>query len=240
MGDDQYTVTGEVIDQDGNVIRPAPTVPQQRTPHPPPPDPPPGWPPGCPGAAPPAAPRRRVPWKWLTLAVVLLCIGAPATGIFVWVVKGTIDAGKGSPTPTVALLEFFYTFNDDPDSELKSGRYVVDSQEEIVLGIRAEFMAEWIAFKKANPDHAGSMLKIASPQQGMEPEYERIDGDGAEVLSYFSYVYPLEGQSLFMNSGGKPWKAEVRKQRDGWRIWSISIPDYCLKNDRPAYIRCDR
>lgn len=89
---------------------------------------------------------------------------------------------------------------------------------------------------------AGSKLVIAGPLDGMEPAYERINGNTAQVLDYYGFQYPMnpeQGGTLTMNSGGKPWKAEARKEDDGWRIWSLDIPSYCGDRGKPGYVRCN-
>lgn len=129
---------------------------------------------------------------------------------------------------------------------LSRTRYIVRSQKNKVLKVRARFMAERLADQKAHPTDSIGELKIAGPQPGDPPEnHGELLKDHTTVLAYYGWTYTVRstsGATLFMNGGGLPWKAEARKESDGWRIWSLEIPPWCGIEGQPksGYARCNR
>ena len=133
------------MDQQGRVIHPqstSDTSTQQRVP--------PAGPP--PIAPPPPGPRRRIWPAIVAIALVLCCIGTTVAGVGLWfglpLLRGTIDAGKGSASPTEAAMRLFLTF-EQPDGDFLTHRYVVHSQQSMVLKVRRDFMDARIADQKA-------------------------------------------------------------------------------------------
>lgn len=191
-------------------------------------------------------PRRRARWPWvLSVAWVLtlLCGGVPTVWIAAPVARDTLRAGQGASSPFVALVQWFNTFdNESRDGAQLADRAVVASQRSTVAKARADFLAARRADLANHPEITGARLSMSGPQPGMPPEQGHADqGTRADVLMYVELtVYHRDMGVTGIGSGGLPWRAEARKQRDGWRLYSVNITPYCGIPNEPqsGYSKC--
>ncbi len=186
--------------------------------------------------------RRRARWPWVLSAVwvlALLCGGIPAVWLCVPIVRDTLRADDGGASPFVALLMWVNTFDDGEDGARIADRVVVASQRAKIGKVRRDWVEARRADLAAHPEVTGA----DGPQPGMPPETGYAPtGNRTNVLMYIEVTFRYRDHSAFYGtgSGGLPWRAEARKERDGWRLWSVAITPYCGRLGDPlsGYSKC--
>lgn len=170
------------------------------------------------GGEPTRQPWRRIPRRLVFLLIVILvgCVGAPVVIGVGWIVGQTAKASKGAATPTVALLEWMYSFADPND--VTADRYVSSGHRGELDKIRAKFVADMTT---TGP---GTKLAIASADSA-----ETITGDMATVTDSYSATLPGSHGELLggWRTQALPWHATARREDDGWRLTSAEIPPWC-------------
>lgn len=170
-------------------------------------------------ATPPPAPTRPKGrrWVWGVLALVVV-VAVPVVLVVGWFVRGTVKAGRGAEAPSVALLSWMYSFRD-PDA-VDADRYVIPERRAELSRQRAEFVAA------ARASGLVVTIEIGTPPAG-QPAAENVDGDQAAVTDWYQAQWPLGRGALNHHTESLPWRADVRRSGDGWRIWSVQFPPWC-------------
>jgi hypothetical protein len=119
---------------------------------------------------------------------------------------------------------------------------VVKSRRGAVGKIRDSFMAARSADVAVHPEVTFGALAIGSAPPGGEGEGSHDRGDRADVILYVktSFRYSTQQMAGAYSSDSLPRHAQARRARDGWRLWSVSIPPWCGRTgDRTSgYARC--
>lgn len=184
-------------------------------------------------ATPPPAPTRPKGrrWVWGVLALVVV-VAVPVVLVVGWFVRGTVKAGRGAEAPSVALLSWMYSFRD-PDA-VDADRYVIPERRAELSRQRAEFVAA------ARASGLVVTIEIGTPPAG-QPAAENVDGDQAAVTDWYQAQWPLGRGALNHHTESLPWRADVRRSGDGWRIWSVQFPPWCGPGGcRPVWNRPGR
>jgi hypothetical protein len=198
-------------------------------------------------ALPARRPKHRR-WRWVLAAVVAgvlaLAVWVPAVWIGLPIIRDTLAAGRGASTPTVALVQWMYSFeHEGRDGQLLADRNVVKSQRATVRKVRDAFMAARSADVAAHPEVSFGPLAIGSAPGGAEAAGSQEHDGRADVLLYVktSFRYNTQATLNAYNSPSLPWRAEARYQGDGWRLWSVAIPPWCGRTGdaTSGYARCD-
>jgi hypothetical protein len=59
-------------------------------------------------------------------------------------------------------------------------------------------------------------------------EVDQLDQDQAVVVTQLRAIWwPTDGSTPALHGTPHPWRFEVRKDRGGWRVWSIDLPPWC-------------
>jgi hypothetical protein len=186
-------------------------------------------------AAPTAARPRR--WRWVALivaAVLGLCVAVPV-GYLVWpIVVGTLHADHGEASPRAALLAFVFTFEDPPDTT-GVDRLIVSERREQIGRQRRDYLKAMATDRKATGWSA--TFEVAAPEPDDRTE---VHGDRATVVDHYRarWTPPASqrttgGVVTWIDGASYPWRADARRDRIGWRLWSVTIPPWC-----GTYSRC--
>jgi hypothetical protein len=184
--------------------------------------------------------RRRWPWLVLSLAWVLIvsCAAVPVVYVVAPAVLGTWTADHGEGSPRAALAAFVYSFNDGPDAT-GVDRLIVPEQRRAIGGQRRDYLATMAVDMKTTG--WSGVFETAGPQP---TDHTDVRGDRAVVMASYRVRWkpppvqqtPMTGDSVVWYDGqAHPWRAEARKDRTGWRLWSMTIPPWCGTH---GYSRC--
>jgi hypothetical protein len=176
-------------------------------------------------------------WRSVAVAVAVvlgLCVAAPV-GYLVWpIVVGTLHADHGEPSPRAALLRFVFSFEDGPDAT-GVDRLIVPERRGQLGGQRRDYLKAIAADSKATGWSA--TFENTAPEPGDRVE---IHGDRASVVDHYRarWTPPANqrttgGAVTWIDGEPHAWRAEARKDRTGWRLWSVTIPPWC-----GTYSRC--
>lgn len=179
-------------------------------------------------------------WKFALLGVVLVvavCLGVPAALVVNWLVKGTLEAGKGAASPTLAVQAYFLNTpiggalaGDEVEVNLFcDGREDQLHQQtlELVKAAKRVELVDRIAFDKAE-EH---------PSAGVEA----VDGDRATYTTQANWHYlntnpqRKAGEWLYWSSAYQDWSFELVSD-NGWRVCGVTAPDPCAPSSE---LRCD-
>jgi hypothetical protein len=192
----------------------------------------------------PTAGKRNRRWTWTTLSViwvvVLACAGLPIVWVVGLLVVGTVTADHGEGSPGAARLAFVYTLENGPDATGVE-RLIDPRQRTTIVKQRRTYLAEMAADTKAT--RWSGTFETGSPLPG---DHIEIHGDRATVVDCFRvrWTPPADTQRRIASSGSvlwfdgtsRQWQAQVRKDRTGWRLWSVTMPPWCGQD---GYSRCN-
>jgi hypothetical protein len=66
-------------------------------------------------------------------------------------------------------------------------------------------------------------------------EVNQADEDQAVVVTHVRAIWwATDGSTLQMHGTPHPWRFDVRRDRGGWRVWSVELPTWC-----GAVARCE-
>jgi hypothetical protein len=97
--------------------------------------------------------------------VVLVCgVAAPVVVIGAPVVRDTLAADRGAASPTVALVEFVFTF-ESPDrwGEIKAERLLTGARRAAMLQLRRDYLAARAANLQPTPKVTAGRFEMADP-----------------------------------------------------------------------------
>jgi 4-amino-4-deoxy-L-arabinose transferase-like glycosyltransferase len=192
----------------------------------------------------PIADKRRRRWPWTTLSVIwvvmVACAGVPIVWVVSPLVVGTVTADHGEPSPGAALLAFVFTFENGPDAT-GVDRLIVPERRATISRQRRTYLAQMAADTKATGWSATFEIGSSSPDDRVETH-----GDRASVVDSYRvrWTPPADEQRRMASSGpvvwfngmSRQWRAEARKDRTGWRLWSVTMPAWCGQD---GYSRCN-
>jgi len=178
------------------------------------------------------SPRRRL---WIVLSIVgvlaLCAIAIPVRLLVLPLVSGTVTADCGEQSPSAALLAFVLTFNDS--ESIGVDRLIVRERRAEISQQRREYVSAMAADRRTT----GRVGLFTAA--GDEPtDRTEIHGDQATVVDSFrvrwtppSDTEPQVG-TLWQYGESRAWRAELRRDRTGWRLWSVTIPRWCGEYSR--------
>jgi len=179
---------------------------------------------------------------WVT---VVIGLAVPAIVIGVPIAHEMINAGKGASTPREALVRWVYTFEDATRSgELMAERLIVASQRDKLTKQRRDYIATRTTDTERHPEAVPGRFELADPPPNTEPARQTITGNSATVVMYWRVTWTAVNDPSGLRSKGTslPWRAELRQERDGWRLFSVAIAPWCAANSNdastPAYSLC--
>jgi len=179
------------------------------------------------------SPRRRL---WIILSIVgvlaLCAIAIPVRFLVLPLVSGTIAADRGEQSPSAALLAFVLTFNDG--DSIGVDRLIVRQRRAEISQQRREYISA-IAADRQTTGSVG-IFTIAS---GEPTDRTEIHGNQATVVDSYRVRWTRPSDAAEPRAGtlshyGEPraWRAELRRDRTGWRLWSVTIPRWCGEYSR--------
>jgi hypothetical protein len=172
-------------------------------------------------------------------AVVLACCGVPLAWVAGPLAVGTLNADRGEGSPGAALLAFVGTFEDGPDATGVE-RLIVPERRKTIIEQRRSYLAQMAADAKAT-GWSATFEVGSTPGDRVEAH-----GDRATVVEGYRvrWIPPADvqrrtsssGPILWFNGSSRQWRADVRKDRTGWRLWSVTMPPWC---GQYGYSRCN-
>lgn len=160
-------------------------------------------------------------WLWVILSTVLvLCADAVAVPVG-WFVYQTYQAGEGEADPEAAVT--VYVLKLAAGEELGVSRVLAGDR-------RDELLEQWRDYRdemeRGDPPSKFEITEQATERQG---------DDRAAVTVHIGPVwFYTDGSTLALHGTAYPWQFEVRRERRGWRLWSVEAPAWC-----GVYLRAD-
>jgi hypothetical protein len=192
-------------------------------------------------------PKRRRRWPWIVGAVAGLlacCLAVPIAVIVVPVIKDTLAASRGSNSPQEALLSYMLTFQPPAEAQrLDAERYIVRKHRKAMLKQRADYLNAIEATNRAYPDQPASLA--IGHDENHQTQVD-IHGDRATVTEYWevhlTFVQDHPGSAIGAATEPQPWTATAQRERDGWRLTSLTMPPWCsTRHDdgtTTGYVKC--
>jgi len=166
---------------------------------------------------------------WITLSIVgalaLCAVAIPVRLLVLPLVIGTVTADHGEPSPTAALFAFVLTF-EEPQRSVGVDRLIVAQRRAELGQQRRDYLQAMEADRKAT-GWSGRLEHASQPT-----DTTSIEGDRATVVDSYGmrwtpppqlHATPAVG-ALWYHGQPLAWRAEARRDRTGWRLWSVTIP----------------
>ncbi|MEH1056158.1 hypothetical protein V6U89_13200 [Micromonospora sp. CPCC 206171] len=154
---------------------------------------------------------RRWPWALLAL-VVVACAGVVAVPAS-WAVRKQAEAERGEPAPEAAATVWLMKLSAGEEDGLS--RVLAKSRHDELLD----------QFVRYRDDIAGSGRPVSKLEAVGSSVIEHQGDDRATVEEQVRGVWWGDGTNL----AGTPhmWQWQLRKDRGGWRVWSVDLPPWC-------------
>jgi hypothetical protein len=159
-------------------------------------------------------------------------IAIPVRFLVLPLVTGTLAADRGEPSPGAALLAFALTFNDG--DSIGVDRLIVRQRRAELSRQRREYLSAMAADRQTT----GSVGIFTAA--GDDPtDRTEIHGDQATVVDSYRVQWTRPSDTsepradmLRYYGESRAWHAELRRDRTGWRLWSVTIPHWCGEYSR--------
>ena len=158
------------------------------------------------------------PRRWLLvllIGVLVVCVGAPVASVIVWFGRGTLAAAQGQPSPSAAVNVFMLAVSNGEEIGLRSA---------LAEEHRDELVDRWRRIR-------ADVARTDPPPSKVETAAINVDAHSDEVAHVVADVqaiwWPRDGSGLSMHGDARPWRFETRRDRGGWRVWSIDAPPWC-------------
>ncbi|MEV6306100.1 hypothetical protein AB0M02_42275 [Actinoplanes sp. NPDC051861] len=156
--------------------------------------------------------RRRL-LVFVLAPTMLICCGG-VTGLPVlWLLRETVEAGRGAPAPVAAADEYLVRLSyGDEDGLLP----VLDDEQDHLLEQWRGYLA---AMRSTDPAPFGLDLNIVDPGSP--------SGDHATVrIDVQAVWWDTDGGGASYKSKPRTWVIETRED-DGWRVTRVDAPPWC-------------
>jgi hypothetical protein len=165
-----------------------------------------------------------VPRRWVTFVLVptvVMCCGGGVVGVPVaWVLRETIEASKGAPSPDAAADDYLMALSYNSEDGLLP---ILDNDHQ------GKLLAGWRAYRKT--------------MDGTTPRPSRLDFEGltvgpvvdgkAEVTTEVAATWwPSDGNAGYRSSK-YTWRFQTRED-NGWQVVAVDSPAWC-----GGYVRTD-
>ncbi|WP_433298989.1 hypothetical protein ACQP2F_45005 [Actinoplanes sp. CA-030573] len=158
----------------------------------------------------------------MLLPTFLLCCGGGVVGVPVaWVLRETIEASKGAPSPDAAADEYLSALSYANDQGLLP---VLDNDHQDTL------LAGWRAYRKAMD---GTTPKPSKLEYGSLTVGPVVDGRAEVTTDVSATWWGTEGGGGGYRSQARTWRFQTRED-NGWQVVAVDAPTWC-----GGYVRLD-
>lgn len=163
--------------------------------------------------------------RWATfvlLPTLLVCCGGMVVGVPVaWVLRQTIEASRGAPSPDAAANGYLMALGYNNEDGLLP---ILDND------VQDRLLTGWRAYRKAmdNTNPPPARLDFGALTLG------RIVGGRAQVAVDVSATWwATDGHALAYSSEKHTWRFQTRDD-NGWQVTAVDAPSWC-----GGYVRLD-
>ncbi|MFI7607433.1 hypothetical protein ACIBTV_20125 [Micromonospora sp. NPDC049366] len=136
-------------------------------------------------------------------------MAVPAT----WAVRKQVQAERGEAAPEAAAL--VWVLQTSAGDELGLSRVLAKRRHD-------DLLQQWREYRAVIDSTAKPPGKITTSGPSV------VEHQGDDRATVTEQVQAVWWDGATIRSGmAHPWRFEVRKDRGGWRIWSVDLPPWC-------------
>jgi hypothetical protein len=164
--------------------------------------------------------------RWATFVLLptfVMCCGGAAVGAPVaWVLRETIEAGRGAPSPDAAADDYLMSLGYNTEDGLLP---ILDNDHQ------DDLLAEWHAYRKAMDSTTPPPSRLDFGPLAVGPKV----GGQVEVTTDVSATWwGTDGRALAYSSDEHTWRFQTRED-NGWQVVSVEAPAWWCG----GYVRAD-
>ena len=161
--------------------------------------------------------------RWTTFVLVptvVMCCGGTVAGVpLAWVLRETVEASKGAPSPDAAADDYLMALSYNSEDGLLA---ILDNDHQDKL------LAGWRAYRKAMDDTTPRPSRLDYTGLTVGPV---VDGK-AEVTTEVAVTWWLDDGNAGYSSGEHTWRFQTRED-NGWQVAAVDSPAWCGGYVRP-------
>lgn len=156
--------------------------------------------------------------RWVVfvlLPVLVICCGGTLIGApLAWLLRETVEASKGAPSPDAAANEYLMDLSSNTEAGLLP---VLDDDHQGAL------LAQWRAYRKAMDSSAPPPSRLSFGTLTVGPV---VRGQADVATDVVAIWWPTDGRALDFRSEQHTWRFQTRED-NGWQVIAVEAPVWC-------------